>query len=382
MARMGARSEEQRSSDEVADAQVLTDEQARARVEEERSNLKDFVKTLTPDEIRSGNWFETLAAHALASYTKKATWEYFREQYSGVPADGIVEQRIRMASRYAALEGGLSAGAYTATIAATIGSLGGASPATVPAAIASVMVDVAFITQLQLRLAWDIAVLYRVPLDLSDPDDLWKLIRVAFTIKSGEVLREGAIKVVPAVMRPLIKRFYSKGVLTAARGLPVVGKFLLQRNVIKVGIPLVGVPLSVILNRYTTLVAGRHAVEVFREEARIIELAERLIERSAHPALTLWVAWMVIAADGRTLDQEALLMRHLAEQARERHGLVDDVLSSLIDLERDEVWRRIAEQSGDRRHLLPAAESVALVDGPVNVQERAVIDELSARINS
>lgn len=45
------------------------------------------------------------------------------------------------------------------------------------------------------------------------------------------------------MVRPLIKRFYSKGVLTAAKGLPVVGKFLLQRNVIKIGIPLVGVPL-------------------------------------------------------------------------------------------------------------------------------------------
>ena len=77
-----------------------------------------------------------------------------------------------MAARYAALEGGLSAGAYTAAIAATLGSLGGASPATVPAATVTVMVDVAFITRLQLRLAYDVAVLYRVPLDPSDPDDM------------------------------------------------------------------------------------------------------------------------------------------------------------------------------------------------------------------
>ncbi|GAA3495366.1 hypothetical protein GCM10019016_024660 [Streptomyces prasinosporus] len=59
------------------------------------------------------------------------------------------------------LEGGLSAGAYTATVAATIGSLGGASPATVPAAVATMMVDVAFISQLQLRLVYDVSVLYR-----------------------------------------------------------------------------------------------------------------------------------------------------------------------------------------------------------------------------
>jgi hypothetical protein len=80
------------------------------------------------------------------------------------------------------------------------------------------MVDVAFITRLQLRLAYDVAVLYRVPLDLSDPDDMWKLIRVAFTIKSGEMAREGVAKAVPALMRPVIKRCYSRSVLTAAKG--------------------------------------------------------------------------------------------------------------------------------------------------------------------
>ena len=362
--------------------EAATDDQAREWIERERGDLKGFVKTLSPDDIRSGNWFETLLAHGLGTYTRKATWAYFQERYKGVPADGIVEQRIRMAARYAALEGGLSAGAYTATIAATIGSVGGASPATVPAAIGSVMVDVAFITRLQLRLAWDIAVLYRVPLDLSDPDDLWKLIRVAFTIKSSEVLREGALKVVPAVLRPVIKRFYSKGVLTAAKGLPIVGKFLLQRNVIKIGIPLVGIPLSVILNRYTTLVAGRHASEVFRDQARIIELAGRLIERSAHPRLTLWVAWLDISADGRTGDQEALLMRHLVEQARDRRSVVEDVLASIIDLEHEDVWHRIAVEAGDRSHLLGAAESIATVDGPATSHEKAVIEELRSRLSA
>src|SRR3546814_6532423 len=94
---------------------------------------------------------------------------------------------------------------------------------------------VAYTNRLQLHLAYDISVLYGVPLDTSDLDDLWKLVRIAFTIKSGEFVREGVLKTVPAMMRPLIKRFYSKSALAAAKGFPVVGKYLLQRNVIKVG---------------------------------------------------------------------------------------------------------------------------------------------------
>ncbi|WP_329016992.1 MULTISPECIES: hypothetical protein [unclassified Streptomyces] len=355
------------------------DDADREVVEQERAELKAFVKKLSADDIKSGNWFTKLMAQAMSSYTQKVDWRYFQERYEGVPADAIVDQRIKMAARYAALEGGLSAGAYTAAVAATLGSLGGASPATVPAAVATMMVDVAFITRLQIRLAYDIAVLYRVPIDPSDPDDMWKLIRVAFTIKGGEVVREGVIKAVPAVIRPVIKRFYSKTVLTAARGLPVVGKHLLQRNVIKIGIPLVGVPLAVVLNRYTTLLAGRHAQAVFRNEARVMEIAENLTARSRHPQLMLWVAWLVIRANRKIADDEALLMQHLVKDVRERHQVVDEQLAHLVDIDPTEVWRRIDAEPGDLTDLLDVADRVATVDGAVNSREKAVISELRDR---
>jgi tellurite resistance protein len=284
-----------------------------------------------------------------------------------------------MAARYAVLEGGLSASAYSAAIIATLGTLGGASPVALPAAGLTVMVDVAFITQLQIRLAYDVAVLYRVPLDLADPTDLWKLIRVAFTIKGGEFVREGAIKVVPLAVRPLVKKFFSGPVLTAAKGLPVVGKFLLQRNVIKIGIPLIGVPLAVMLNHYSTLLAGRHARAVFRNEARIIEVTEGLSSRTRHPQLMLWVAWLVIMVDGKISDDEALLMRHLVGLVRERHQVVDDQLARLIDVDRAEVWRRIDAERGDLSDIVDVARRVAAVDRVVNALESALLSELEER---
>ncbi len=359
-------------ADEAADRKV---------VEQEQAEIKDFVKGLSADDIKSGNWFTKLAAHAMNAYTEKVDWQYFQDRYAGVPADAIVDQRIKMAARYAALEGGLSAGAYTATVAATIGSLGGASPATVPAAVATMMVDLAFISQLQLRLAYDISVLYRVPIAVHDPEDLWKLIRVAFTIKSGEAAREGVAKAVPALVRPLVKRFYSKSVLTAGRALPVVGKHLLQRNVIKIGIPLIGVPLAVLLNRYTTLLAGRHARAVFRNEARVIELAEGMSRSSRHPQLMLWVAWLVIRANAkaRIADDEALLMRHLVRVVRERHEVVDEQLAHVVDLDPAEVWKRVDAEPGDLSDVLDAAERVAAVDGDVTSREKAVLKELRER---
>ncbi len=366
-------------TDAPIDKPDADDDAARQAVERERAELREFIKGLNPGDVKSGNWFSKLIAQGLSSYTEKVDWRYFQEKYKGVPADGIVEQRITMASRYAALEGGLSAGAYSAAVAATIGSAGGASPLALPAAGVTFMVDLAYITQLQLRLAYDISVLYRVPLDVSDPDDMWKLIRVAFTIKGGEVAREGVTKSVPFVVRPLVKKFYSGSVLTAAKGLPVVGKHLLQRNVIKVGIPLVGIPLAVVLNRYTTLVAGRHARTVFRNEARVIETAERLSGRSRYPQLMLWVAWLVIAADGKIGDDETLLMKHLTRIVRETHGVVDDQLAQVVDVHPEDVWKRLEAEPGDLAELVDVASQVAAVDGDPNAAEKAVIGELQGR---
>ena len=194
--------------DLASNSEVDADQKA---VEQERDELRGFISELSLDDIKSGGWFTRLLAQSLSAYTDEVDWRYLQEKYKGVPPDAIVDQRIQMAARYASIEGGLSASAYTGTVAMTIGSLGGASPATVPAAVASLMVDVVYTTRLQLRLAHDISVLYRVPLDTSDPDDLWKLIRVAFTIKSGEFVRGGVLKGVggddaPAHQALLLKR--------------------------------------------------------------------------------------------------------------------------------------------------------------------------------
>jgi hypothetical protein len=317
------------------------DEAVKKVVDRQRGEMREFVKTLSADDIKSGNWFTKLLAHSLNAYTEKVDWAYFQNKYAGVPADAVVDQRVKMAARYAAIEGGLSASAYTGAVVATLGSGGGASPLTVPAAVTSGVVDVAFVTQLQLRLAYDIAVLYRVPLDTSDPEDLWKLIRVALTIRTGEAVQDGLLKAVPALMRQVVKRYYKGPVLAAAKGLPFVGKYLLQRNVIKMAIPGVGIPLAVVVNRYTTLVVGRHARSVFRNEARVIEVAESLTSRSHHPQLMLWVAWLVITANNKIAADEALLIRHLVRLAREHHQVVDEQLANLVDVDPADVWARV-----------------------------------------
>lgn len=355
-------------------------EAERRDIEREQAELRELVKTFSVSDIRSGNWFEKLLTHSLKAYTEQVDAKYFQDKYPGLPADVVVRQRIKTAARYASIEGGLTASAYTGAVAATIGSAGGASPLAVPAGMTTVLVDVAYLTRLQLHLAYDTAVLYRVPLNLEDPEDLWKLIKVAFTIKAGEAVGGGALRAVPLGVRPLVKRFISGPTLAGVRGLPVVGKFLLQRNIIKIGIPLVGIPLAVTINHFSTKAVGAHAQAIFRDEARIIERAGKLARNTQHPQLLLWVSMIVILADGKSSDQETLLLKHMSRALYEQHQLDDAEFTNTISFDEAEVWARVRETTGDRSDLLEAAEAVAGIDGKITKNEQRVLDKLKAVI--
>ncbi|HQZ84769.1 MAG TPA: hypothetical protein PLB21_03965 [Actinomycetota bacterium] len=111
----------------------------------------------------------------------------------------------------------------------------------------------------------------------------------------------------------------------------------------------------------------------------MIVLALNLSNNSQHPQLMLWVSWLVIMADKKIADDEALLMRHLVRLVKEHHQVIDSELANIIHLDPAEVWRRAAAESRDLSDILDAARQVASVDGAVNAGERAMIRELEDR---
>ncbi|MBA3527949.1 MAG: hypothetical protein H0T91_01280, partial [Propionibacteriaceae bacterium] len=325
----------------------------RASVRHELRRLKDFAQQISLDDVRQGAWFARLLKFSLDPYVHEVDAAYFTAKYPGLPADAVVQARIQLAARSASIEGAISAGAYTGAVAATIGTGGGSSPLTLPAAGVSFVLDLLFMSHLQLRLAYDIAMLYRVPLDLNDPEDLWKLIRVAFAIKAGETGRGAIGKGAPVLVRPIIKRIFSGSTLAAARSLPVVGRYLLQRNIIKFAIPAVGVPLSMAVNYWSTRVAGNQAVKVFREEARIAEAARRMTERTVHHAELLWVLWLIIKSDALIHENERLLLKHVTALVGDLDSELSAIsgVSSTVDLDQKTLWAMLASATGDLEAL-------------------------------
>ncbi len=368
--------------DSQGDGATSPDE--REAVEGELQRLKALAQTLSLDDLKRGSWFGKLLTFSLARYVEKVDADYFRAKYPHLPPDAVVDARIQLAARYAGIEGGLSASAYTGAVAATIGSGGGASPVTVPGAVASFAVDLLFVTQLQLRLAHDIAVLYGVPLDLDDPEDLWNLIRVAFVVKSGEMGRGAVAKGVPAVIRPLVKKIFSGTTLATARSLPVVGKYLLQRNIIKFAIPVASVPISTGVNYWSTKIAGRHARRVFRQEAKISEAARRMTDRTHLHDELVWVLWLISTVDGPARDDERRLIHHvtsiLGELEKDIPALKE--FREVVDFEPSVVWSTVDAAVGDRAGLYDAAVLTAVIDGKVSASELTALSDLAELCSS
>lgn len=367
--------------DEALDA--LTVDEDRKLVIKELEQTKEFVSELTGDDFKEGKWFEKLLFTALANYATKVDAEFFRNKYPDLPFDAIVDMRIQMAARYASIEGALSSFAYTGAVSATIGSLGGASPITLGASVVSFLTDMVYTTQLQLKTTYDISVLYGVPLNIDDPDDMWKLVKIALGIKAGEASTIAITKSAPEIVRKLLKTYYSRSVLAAARGLPAVGKYLLQRNVIKFAIPIVGVPATTAANYWTTKFSGIHAKKLLRHEVKIAEAANKIAADTTDLGAILWLVMLIMKSDAALNEDESLFYHYVSKAVRNTGNFKEELneIQSSLAMDDAKAWSKIADSKEPGETLYQAGLVAAAVDGKVTVEKLETLKELAVLLN-
>ncbi|HEX8510792.1 MAG TPA: hypothetical protein VF635_14995 [Propionibacteriaceae bacterium] len=342
----------------------------RGKVRSELDKLRELAQRLSMEQVRQGEWFARLLRFSMDPYVQEVDAAHFDKLYPGFSPEQKVRARVELAARLASVEGGLTAGAYTGAIAATLGSRGAASPVALPSAGASFVLDLLFTSSLQLRLAYDIALIYCVPLDLEDPEDLWRLIQVAFVIKEPALRWRGAGTRAPLV-RATLEKMFTGDPAAATRSLPALGKFLLQRNGVKFAVPGVGVPLSIGVNYWSVNVAGSQASTLFRREARIMDTARRITGKAVDHRELLWVLWLIVRADSVVHENERLLLKHVSALV----GDLDSELSAVahLDVTSDFDSKPTAGMaeftSQDKEALYEAGVAAAAVDGSIDANE-------------
>ncbi|MBE9155163.1 TerB family tellurite resistance protein [Cyanobium sp. LEGE 06113] len=354
----------------------------KAGILQEMADLKNTVQSFGVQAIKDGTWFNKFVNSCLGSYERKVMGKggaaYLQGKYPGLPTDAIASKLCELAEKNAAAAGGLSGASASAAVLT-----GGM---TLPAAITAVMVEVLFTVRLQLRLAYDLHLLYGIPLDASDPEELTRLFAVVYGIKVAEVGGLGVKAFGPEVARAQLFRLIHGNtpvIQAAARSVlgPRIAKQVTQKAILKTAVPIVGTAISAGWNYTTTHMMGirvRHGVRV---TAALREETGRLqgqIGRNEQAEVAVLEGLMALALADRNFDDKErevylTFLKQLALPEQELQRLADKV-----DADLDAVCTALKsiQEPANRESVARVFCLITAADGELQVDEQEVLARL------
>jgi tellurite resistance protein len=366
-------------------------DQIRAEIED----LKSIAAAFGVERIRDGSWFNEFIHAMLATYAQRIIAgggiEFFRAKYPGLTRDQIAEKLCDLATRYAALAGGASGATASAAFAATIGTAGGAGVVAVPAGLLAIMAEMLYTTRLQVRLIYDLSTVYGYPIDVEDPEDLYKAFCMAYGVafasgNAGAAVKAATPEVARAQIRGLINGQTAAIQQVAIRVLgPRIGRQITQRAILRAAVPVVGVGISATWNYVATnaiATSARHGLRaVGRLRDAVGDVAHLLQARLEHAPLVLESMLVVITADGRFDQYEQEVFNCVVRQL----DLAPEVLAQVerrVDASADSVEQRLRaiDDPALRTTLATCLRLVAIADGTVAEAEIRLLRWLLAAL--
>lgn len=372
--------------DAPADDQTLL-QQVKTELEE----LKAVASAFGPERIRDGSWFNEFLHAMLDTYSRRIIEgggiALFRKKYPGMTQKEIAEKLCDLAVRYAALAGGSSGLASSAAVVMTIGTAGGAGVVTVPAAVTAIGAEMLFTTRLQVRLVYDLSMVYGYPIDVEDPEDLYK----AFCLAYGIVFAASSAGTVTKALTPEIARAQIRGLIqghtaaiqqVAIRILgPRIGRQISQKAILRTAVPVIGVGISSAWNYASTrnigIIANHELRSMGRLRDAVRELSTALTLQTEASTLVLESIFVVAAADGvfEQHEQEVYqcVLKHLDVPQDTLKGLEErvDITASSI-----EARLRELEAPELRKALAECLKLVAVADGKLEQAELELLSKL------
>ena len=361
-------------------------DEIRAGILAEINDLKATAQAFGWEAIKDGSWFNQFLTACLSGYHERVIQQggeaYLRGKYPGLPTEAVAGKLCEMAEQTAAIAGSMSGAAASGAVL-TAG-------AGIPVAITAVMAEVLFTIRLQLRLVYDLHLLYGIPLDASDPEDLLGLFAVVYGVKLAEVGGIGTKTLGPEVMRAQLYRLIhgnTKAIQAAVKQVlgPRIARSVTQKGILKTAVPVVGVAISAGWNYTATRLMGSRVRQEVRIKAGLREKATRLHARlSSDEQTSLAVIEDLLAlaiADGQFDDLEREVYLAFLRQL----DLGEDQLKSLAarvhaDLDAVLAQLRSVDDHQSREAMGRCFCLIAASDGAIRPAEKEVLSQLLAAI--
>ena len=285
------------------------DSSVKSQIKTELEDLKKMAVAFGPTRLRDGTWFNEFVHAMLSSYAeniiKAGGVEYFRKKYPGHTQDAIAEKLCTLAMRYAALAGGVTG------LTASTGVLGGV---TIPVIIAAIGGEILYTTRLQIRLIYDLATVYGDPIDLNDPEQLYRAFMLAYGISAVSA----NVGNVAAAVGPEVVRAQAYRIITGRTPIiqdaaikilgPRIGVMITRNAILKVAVPVAGVAISSGWNYVSTKGISETGRQEFRLEAQArqaaVDLCNEAELKSEDLPIIVQAIQAVINIDGSTDPRE------------------------------------------------------------------------------
>lgn len=264
---------------EVVDTEPtgFLEQSIKERIAAEVKELKAYAESFGVDRIKDGSWFLEFIGTMLKTYSetilKNGGVSYFYNKYPGLPREQIANKLIEIAEKYAAISGGVTAlGATSATL--------GTAGVGIAGAVGAVGVDILFTTRLQLRLIYDLSVLYGYPIDPNDPEDLLRAFSIAYGVTVASAGSQAITKFGPEVVRHQLRSILwgnTKAIQSVARKVigPRLGAKITNQALMKGLVPGVSIVISTSWNYVATKKLAEIARHELRAQARIRDTVQK-----------------------------------------------------------------------------------------------------------
>jgi RNA polymerase subunit RPABC4/transcription elongation factor Spt4/uncharacterized protein (DUF697 family) len=355
------------------------EENIRKEVSSELEKAKEFAKTLSIEDVKSGQWFVELLKKVVESYDRNARASYFHQKYPGLPPDDIAAILRSVTVRYATIAGALAGLAASANQIALLSTAG----MTAALFVTTIGAEMIYLARLQMRLVLDLAVVYGIKLDSEDPEDILMIFGYAVGVTPTELLGKGLQVVTATTTKGLIKTYISKTTLKAIQDFArKLGFKILQRTIIKYTVPIASAAVGSSYNYVTTKSVGAIAQNHFKHRGKMThELTVLLSQQKTYDLAFAAAVWYLATSDGQFSQKEKELYKSmLALMNFEEHTQIQfqrltssekSVLEAIASIDDQEV----------RFALMETLILMAIYDGELAVNERAFLVEVAKRLN-
>lgn len=225
--------------------------------------------------FHSGEWLLRLVLKSFHNYSERATAEYFSAKYPKLSREHIAQKLIRVACVNTAMAGGITGAAASIDELLAFLELGIALPANIAVFVTAVAAELLWITKCQLQLVANLGVLYEVPLDVNDPEDIITILEFASGGAARELLGKQVTKISGVLTKSAIRKYVAKEVLEALQQVArKIGYKLLRRTIISAAVPGVSIFVGAWWNKRTTKIIGEQALKHFQERRRLVATGE------------------------------------------------------------------------------------------------------------